>query len=389
MRVNLLIVEDDLGEIEDWKKIVSRHNVMQEAEPSLSFHFDIAKNIDEARSKIRIYNFSIAIIDVRLKRKEDADAYNNTDGLDVLNEIMETTSCFSVVYTGQPKDAFDNISHEHQNYIRVVDRTTSKSNLLKILSEDDKDIILSIHEMKNKFSKSMSSLFYKSIWPRWKYWKDSEINSDALHRHMATHLHASFLNETVAVHPEEYYFIPPFTKELDTGCITLKDEKHYILITPRCEIAQRKNNTFQFIELKDISEELKSINDADIKLKKELNELISKEEVGLKGELEKIETKRKNIANNSNKKRNLLNNGGNKASLHFLPEIRQSKELSSGPFHAQFDHMISIGKNDLESLELFKSGIYACLSNEFVPSLIERLGNYFSRIGSPDYSHPE
>ena len=31
----------------------------------------------------------------------------------------------------------------------------------------------------------------------------------------------------------------------------------------------------------------------------------------------------------------------------------------------------------------------ATLSNEFVPSLVERLGAYFSRIGTPDYSHPE
>lgn len=389
MMVNLLVVEDDINEINDWKKVIKRHNQIANTSGEIEFYLDIAKDKDEALIKINTFNFSIAIIDIRLKEEGKEEDYNNTDGLDILSEIMSTVSCYTVIYTGQSKDAEATIEEKNKEYIKIVDRDTPKAALLKNLLEENKEIIISINEIKYKFSKSMSSLFYNSIWPRWNYWEESEGKRDALNRHMATHLHASFLNETVAVHPEEYYFIPPLSKELDTGCITLKDDKHYILITPRCEIAQKKNNTFQFIELKDISTELNKIDDADIRLNKELNELIDKKEDELPDKLEKIEAKKKSIANNSNKKRNLLSHGGNKASLHFLPEIRQSKELSFGPFHAQFDHMISIGKSDLESLELFTSGIYACLSNEFVPSLIERLGNYFSRIGSPDYSHPE
>jgi hypothetical protein len=85
------------------------------------------------------------------------------------------------------------------------------------------------------------------------------------------------------------------------------------------------------------------------------------------------------------KKRNLFQHGGNKASLHFLPVIKQVNG-DVGPFHAQFDRMISLPKSDVGCYE---KGVYASLSNEFVPSLIERLGGYFSRIGTPDYSHAE
>lgn len=391
MMVNLLVVEDHDGHIKDWENVVSRHNNVSKAkdDDSFLFHIEIAKNKDEALKKLNTYNFSVAIIDIRLKREGEEEDYNNTDGIDVLKEIMSTVSCYTVIYTGQSKDAEAAISNDHQEYIRIVDRDTSKSNLIKSLVEDNKEIILSINDLKYKFSKSMSSLFYSSIWPRWNYWEESEGKKEALSRHMASHLHASFLNETLAVHPEEYYFIPPLSKELDTGHITLKDDKHYILITPRCEIAQKKNNTFQFIELKDISSDLKKIENNDTKLNGELDSLMAKEKDELPDKQEKIEAKKRNIANNMNKKRSLLSHGGNKASLHFIPEIRQSKTLSFGPFHAQFDHMVTISKNDLKSLESFKSGVYACLSNEFVPTLIERLGNYFSRIGSPDYSHPE
>lgn len=391
MMVNLLVVEDNDDHIKDWETIVERHKAVSIAknDGSIHFHIEIAKNKDEALRKLHTYNFSIAIIDVRLKRKGDVEDYNNTDGIDVLNEIMSTVSCYTVIYTGQSKDAEAAIESDHKEYIKIVDRDTSKSNLIKSLVEENKEIILSINDLKYKFSKSMSSLFYSSIWPRWNYWEESEGKKEALSRHMASHLHASFLNETLAVHPEEYYFIPPISEELDTGYITLKDNKHYILITPRCEIAQKKNNTFQFIELKDISSDLAKIDNKGTELNKELNSLIAKKEDESPDKQEKIKDKEKNIANNMNKKRSLLSHGGNKASLHFIPEIRQSNESSFGPFHAQFDHMVTINKSDLKSLESFKSGVYACLSNEFVPTLIERLGNYFSRIGSPDYSHPE
>lgn len=391
MMINLLIVEDKDEHIKEWETVLTRHNAVSTAKDdgSIRFHMEIAKNKDEALRKLHTYNFSVAIIDIRLKRECEDEDYNNTDGVDVLKEIMSTVSCYSVIYTGQSKDAEATIENSHQEYIKIVDRDTSKTNLIKSLVEDNKEIILSINDLKYKFSKSMSSLFYKSIWPRWNYWEESEGKKEALNRHMASHLHASFLNETIAVHPEEYYFIPPLAEDLDTGYITLKDNKHYILITPRCEIAQKKNNTFQFIELKNISSDLKKIEKKDTNLNEELDSLMAKKDDELPDKQEKIEAKKRNIVNNMNKKRNLLSHGGNKASLHFIPEIRQSKKSSFGPFHAQFDHMVTINKSDLQSLESFKSGVYACLSNEFVPTLIERLGNYFSRIGSPDYSHPE
>jgi hypothetical protein len=72
-----------------------------------------------------------------------------------------------------------------------------------------------------------------------------------------------------------------------------------------------------------------------------------------------------------------------------LPEIKQANGEHYGPFHAQFDQLIFVEKKDTDRLPEYQKGKYASLSNEFVPSLVERLGAYFSRIGTPDYSHPE
>lgn len=376
MRVNLLVVEDDLDEINDWKKIVSRHNLKSEFDQSISFHLEIANNIEEARVKINTYNFSVAIIDVRLKREEDTEGYNNTDGIDVLNEIMETTSCFAVIYTGQPKDAEDNINQEHKKYIKVIDRTTSKSALLNSLIEDEKDIVLSIHEMKNKFSKSMSSLFYKSIWPRWSYWlenSEQKPTEQALTRHMATHLHATFLNnDGQGAHPEEYFFIPPLQDNLDTGDIILQGDKLEIIVTPRCDMIRAKSATptIQLVTLLDRKDDWESLKST----------LSQKQAEGVQKKIDNALGAIKKFTNHNGE------TGG-----HFIQGFRidiNGKEQSFGPYYAQFNLLRSIERSDENIKNLLDCRI-ASLSNEFVPSLVERLGAYFSRIGTPDYSHPD
>ncbi|WP_230374516.1 hypothetical protein, partial [Vibrio cholerae] len=87
MMVNLLVVEDDINEINDWKKIIKRHNQIANTSGEIEFYLDIAKDKDEALIKINTFNFSVAIIDIRLKEEGKEEFYKNTDGLDVLSEI--------------------------------------------------------------------------------------------------------------------------------------------------------------------------------------------------------------------------------------------------------------------------------------------------------------
>lgn len=366
MMVNLLVVEDRDEHIKEWETVIKRHNAVSMArdDGSIRFHIEIAKNKDEALKKLHTYNFSVAIIDIRLKREGEEEDYNNTDGIDVLKEIMSTVSCYSVIYTGQSKDAEATIENDYQEYIKIVDRDTSKSNLIKSLVAENKEIILSINDLKYKFSKSMSSLFYRSIWPRWNYWEESEGKKEALSRHMASHLHASFLNETIAVHPEEYYFIPPLQDRLDTGDIILQGDSYYILATPRCDLARAQNPTFQLVKLANKKADWDALHQEKVN--------------GTKKEKEKA----------TRGIRNLINHGDRSPKLHFIPQFKLSSGEELGPFHAQFNFMTCI-EATIEARSNLSELRVATLSNEFVPSLVERLGAYFSRIGTPDYSHPE
>lgn len=462
-QINLLIVEDKEDQIDSWNTAIVQFNRLAERNDDdiFKFYAEFSKNHDEAKLKLNTYSFETAVVDIRLT--EDELGYEDTSGNEVIKDILNNSICLITVYTGQSIDVV--LSDEQKDFISIVDKSAKTKREVLASITDQKELVNSIIDIKKTFRQSKASLFYSSIWPRWKFWleeKTSAIeNQAALKRHMATHLHATFLNEVTEVHPEEHYFIPPLTDKLDTGDITLVDDKHYILITPRCEVAQDKHETWQFVELKDISPELKSYDliisksatktaelvavkpslalavkeakaavvssikafntaktELGIQLKIKTNSavtehvkinevIVGKSTVLLNLENEKVSANKvftlaetnlnkneaeiksstKKETSAKSKKQSLFKN--NKASLHFLPEIKQSNEDHYGPFYAQFDQLVFINKVDLNLLAKYKDGKYSSLSNEFVPSLVERLGAYFSRIGTPDYSHPE
>ncbi|MBO2621818.1 hypothetical protein [Shewanella algae] len=153
--------------------------------------------------------------------------------------------------------------------------------------------------------------------------------------------------------------------QLDTGDIIKINDDYFILVTPRCDLARSINPTFQLVKLNSIQEKWEEFHEAKSN-----------------GDSRKIkENAGKNI-------QNLINHGDRSPKLHFIPQIKLSNDLILGPFHAQFNFMNCIEAN-IDSRATLTAQRIATLSNEFVPSFVERLGGYFSRIGTPDYSHPE
>ncbi|MDK9755635.1 hypothetical protein KIV40_09390 [Vibrio sp. D173a] len=467
--INLLIVEDKDAELTEWKRLIPRFNVLNESNDfPFSFNVRYASTLEEAESEISNFQFDAAIIDIRLKEESEESNHRNTDGVDVFNKIINKKISFVTVYTAQSKDAEASIDSRYQNCVDIINRLEiSKSELLKKLSDEHRVILEVIINLRTSFESSMAELFYESIWPRWDMWTNNELTGStqsALTRHMATHLHASFLNETQRVHPEEYYFTGPMIHDkLDTGDITLVDNKHYILVTPRCEIAQDKHTNYQFVELEDKSVEreqleaelapllednkqkkaavkdhkknLKALQRKQQEVIKDKNRKVSsisqaiynkatatdeaqitqfnlriadltellleieselsktvKDIIDKESELEQAEKELKTSDNSCQRHRGKINglfpSAGVKISRHILPEVKQPGSVTYGPLHAQFEKITYIAK-DSEEVQHFKAGKYARLSNEFIPSFVERLGSHFSRIGTPDYSHPE
>ena len=82
----------------------------------------------------------------------------------------------------------------------------------------------------------------------------------------------------------------------------------------------------------------------------------------------------------------LVRHDGNKNGAHFLPRMKLTSAESVGPLLVRFDRLRYIGKDDTELAEI-QGRRFATLSPVFLPSVVERLGAFFSRIGTPDYCH--
>lgn len=367
MNLRLLIIEDDEKVIENWKEKLEFNEIDDERLFNILPIY--CRNLTEAKDTIDSKLFDAAVIDIRLVSEEGTP---NSDGNEIFRRITESTLAVTAVYTGEPQ-AVD-LGDKYKDFTMIFTKGDEDGDIDHILSwiGSKKSMILSVKKMRRSIDQEMAKLFSRSIWPRWSHWSEQasleggDFTDTSLKRHMATHLHASFLSEG-DTHPEEYFFIPPLRDEADTGDIFNLSDGFFILVTPRCDLARdESHDTLQIISLEDISTEFEKL---------ELNIKIAKE----KGE------QGKNARNNLRK---LIQHKNNKSSCHFIPRIRLNDGEVHGPFFARFDELRSIEKNSLEASELKNSRI-ASLSNEFVPSLVERLGNFFSRIGTPDYSHLE
>lgn len=370
MKLNILIIEDEQAIIDDWKEKIEFYAV--EESPIYEIHATYAKSFSDAKSKLSSMNFHAAVVDIRL---ESESGEPNSDGNKLFEIITESTLAVAAVYTGEREIV---LLQEHQEHFAKI-FNKGDGNIGDILSWfDNKSVMIdAINSVQYSFNVEMAKAFSKSIWPRWNHWVREQPEGEdftvlALKRHMATHLHASFLLEDDhGAHPEEYYFIPPLHDKLDTGDIIYADGKFEIIVTPRCDMVRSRGEfpTYQLVQLQDMSEEWRE-------LERKLAEA--------NGQSKKAKAK-SNIVKFTN------HNG--QVGSHFIQRLRtklpdEDNESIHGPYYAQFNQIRSIKRDEKAETDLLASRI-ASLSNEFVPSLVERLGSYFSRIGTPDYSHPE
>ncbi len=362
MKLNLLIVEDSEVVLEQWDEKLQFYAI--EPNPVYTIEHRTVTKLSDAKKLLENTRFDAAVIDIRL----DENGEQTDNGNAILENLSKSSLTVCAVYTGEPGTE---IIEDHQKDFVEVFKKGDGDGIEQVLEWLDAkvDMLSAIKSMQDSFSKSMAQAFTRSIWPRWSYWLSSEeepgLAEKALTRHMATHLHASFLNEVSAVHPEEHYFIPPLQERLDTGDILRIADEYFILVTPRCDLAREQNPTFQLVKLMSIHEKW--------------IELHEKKENGTSNKIKE---------NAGKDLRKLINHGDRSPKLHFIPQIKLSADNILGPFHAQFNFMNCMEASNENRSTLSKQRI-ATLSNEFVPSLVERLGAYFSRIGTPDYSHPE
>lgn len=349
--LRVLIVEDDAGAVEDWRRAVERHN-SEEDHHEFRIEATYAATQPAAEALAASQRFDIAVVDLRLAGEVGPGGHNQ-DGNAVVKWLTETTAAAVAIHTGQPSEAEDFASSSSR--IRVFAKGDGLEPVIAWLREQS-GIALHMQNTIRAIEADIATLFHQSIWPRWRLWSDTADPKElepALARHVISHVHAGLLDASSGkVHAEEWYFVPVASqKALSTGDLVCRDGKEVeIIITPRCDMAHEgKSGTVQLAKCQDISALWKE------------------------------------TAEKGDKALGQLRQHQGRAVQHFLPPMSISDREQKGPWFVRFDQIESLSlTKDLR--ELLVKARFASLTSEYLPSLVQRLGAYFSRIGSPDVS---
>jgi hypothetical protein len=351
--LNVLLVEDEDTKIAEWNDAVLAHNV-DVGNKGFYVESISRKTAASAKHSLEMHSFDAIVIDLRLQLEEGV-LNNNSDGNDVLKYVVENQPIGVVIYTGQQGDADFDANKSPQ--VEVMDKGDGLYQVFEWLSTN-KEVFLGLRGARAAISRETAKIFYRSIWPRWAHWNNGYQGASGLTevvaRHVVAHVHDALLHAGGEVaHPEESYFVPPLKPRLDTGDLVRdQDGIVWVVVTPRCDLANSgKVNTILLAQCEDISSKWETGPNVSGTKEKNMKKLIQHEAM---------------------------------PKQHFLFPMRDVKNVSHGPWMVQFHHLKALPLD--EAITNLTSKRFASISPMFIPSLVERFGAYFSRIGTPNYS---
>jgi hypothetical protein len=384
-RMRTLIVEDDREEKETWKREIEMHNEAAE-DGGFVIEPTYVESLDGVRSAISSGNFDAAVVDIRL-RLPDGRAAPNTDGNEALREILQAEMAAVAVFTGEGALAErpENVRATLRVFIKGGGEDEGTSAVISWLSQQV-PMLKHIQAAQRDIQREMARIFTQSIWPRWVHWASNEgANTnirDAITRHITSHVYATLQEKGNQVaHPEEWYFVPPIRDGLRTGDLIEIDGIVEVVVTPRCDLARTatEDDTIQLALCEDVSndwnERVTALKTAKVVLAETPVEHADRR-------------KREENVNKTKQRLRQFTQHRSMTHLHFLPQMKLA-DRTIGPFMVRFDKIRSVERLSEDATDRFPSARVAALTTEFLPSMVERLGTFFSRIGTPDYSHPE
>jgi len=349
--LKILIVEDEDSKLAEWQDAIDSHNADSLAK-GFTIEFQTSKTVDGAKQLLDLHRFDAAVVDLRLQTEVGVSA-NNSDGNIFVRHLIKVLPMGVAVYTGQSVDA--EVSSYGSPQVEVMDKGDGFDQVFNWLTRN-KDVFLKLRGVKATYNRETAKIFYKSIWPRWQHWTSdlSQDLTEVVARHVIAHVHDALLVAGGdSTHPEETYFVPPMKERLDTGDLVDFQGRKWIVVSPRCDLAnQGKVKTILLAACEDISDQW--------------NRLVES-------------------ASNSSKEKikKLIQHDGS-LKQHFLLPMRDVSSAPQGPWMVQFDDICALpAETALTELVTLR---FASLSPMFVPSLVERFGGYFSRIGTPGFS---
>jgi len=342
--LNILIIEDEPKVIKEWARVLERHN-LNTVKNNYEILYRTTSTVEESLNILENSRFDAVVVDLGLKK---ISSEINADGNEIVEKILADYPIGVVIFTGQPQHAKQDFP---KSLVQVIDKSSGQTKVIDWLTEN-KDLFYGIRAAESAFRTETAKVFFSQIWNRWKYWTDGAKTSGtdistSIARHIMAHVHDSLLSaDEDLAHPEEAYFVPPLKARLDTGDILEIENEKWIIVSPRCDLANpQKVDTILLAKCEEITTEWDSAND-------------------------------------KNKNKKTQHDGSPKQ--HFLFPLRDNNGIPHGPWMVQFHNIKSTPRD--KAISEYPELRFASLSPLYVPSLVERFGSYFSRIGTPGYS---
>lgn len=341
-RLQVLLVEDDASNIDAWNDKAKSHNADSEA---IGFEVESlhARSVAEAQVLLDTRKIDAVVVDLRLHSDDGTEGTPNDHGNALVKHVVDKHAVAMAIYSGQQQEADTTTCPQVEKF----DRGGGLNPVFDWLGRQ-REMVVQVRGTKQAIERETARIFFRSIWPRWTHWTKDGADvtlGGTLARHVVAHVHDSMLYFGGEVaHPEETYFIPPVKDRLDTGDLILDEEKLWIVVSPRCDLAiASKVPTVLVAYCANISKEW---NDAKAKTQREMAQ------------------------------------HSKAAKWHFLPPMLDAEGKETGPWYVEFGNLRAIPSSEVEGTLTAKR--FASLAPQFVPSLVERFGAYFSRIGTPN-----
>ena len=335
----ILLVEDQQDNIESWNDRANAHNADAE---NLGFSVETvtAPSVAAAQRILQTQKPDAVVVDLRLQVAE-GQMQPNDNGNALVKYALGAHPVAIAIYTGQRQEADGDVPQ-----VEVFDRGDGLDPVFAWLSKQHV-MLLQLRATREAVERETARVFFRSIWPRWKNWAAGGAAVDGmLARHVVAHVHDALLDaDGGAAHPEETYFIPAIKERLDTGDLIRDGDDLWIVVTPRC----------------DLSNEIKVAS------------ILVARCVDISTRWQEKPKERPKIAQHD---------GSHKA--HFLPQMLDQDGEPIGPWFVQFHDLKAVALGQAPAQ--LTANRWASLAPQFVPSLVERFGAYFSRIGTPSLS---
>lgn len=346
MIANLLIVEDDTGVQEAWKRTIERFNRRENTD--LRFKINLVSSAQDAETVLRHQNIDCIITDLRLNNHD-----NPLGGEIVISEARKIAGAPIAIMSGYLQEYEE--TEEEMAPVRKFDKETDQYPVVLEWFNGLKQLIMISSQARERLREVYADLFHRALWKNWHAGTLGAESIDAKVRHLVTLISEEMTAGSAAklLWPEEFYVRPALHTRLLTGDLLRIDDAVYVVVSPPCDLANTDNPESILMALcgdgySNYNSEVADKLDSD-KTPEKMRQYLCQDKVP--------------------------------PSLHFLP-----KHSEMGPWFASFKQLKCISRADLgnEGMADLLATRFASVSPLFVPNLTHRFASYLGRPGQPD-----